>query len=224
MARQFISNRILPAVLFGALAFVSLSQLAQRLADPATELYSLRLAYSFLSIAYLTMLAVLFVFRRASIGQRASISAIAIAIGGTFTPLLIALQPHTINDWRVLTASDLLMLIGVLFTIYALGTLGRCFGLAAEARGLVTGGPYRVVRNPAYLSEFVTVIGMTLPLLSPLTVLIFAIFTTLQLRRIALEERVLSATFPEYEEYRSCTPALVPWPLLRQTQLRPGST
>src|SRR5262249_4210015 len=148
--------------------------------------------------------------RRTPISQRASFTTVGIALGGTFSPWLVAMQSHTIDDWRVLAISDLLMLIGVGFTIYSLGTLGRCFGLAAEARGLVTGGPYRWVRNPAYVAEFLTVLGMPLPLLSPLTITIFVLFIVLQLRRITLEERVLSATFPEYDDYRRRTPALIP--------------
>jgi protein-S-isoprenylcysteine O-methyltransferase Ste14 len=170
----------------------------------------LKFIYQLLSITYVAMLAVLFLIRRAPISERASLTTVAIALSGTFSPWLMAMQPHTIHDWRVLAISDLLMLMGVGFTIYALGTLGRCFGLAAEARGLVTGGPYRWVRNPAYVAEFLTVLGIILPLMSPLTITIFALFIVLQLHRITLEERVLSATFPEYDDYRRRTPALIP--------------
>jgi protein-S-isoprenylcysteine O-methyltransferase Ste14 len=76
----------------------------------------------------------------------------------------------------------------------------------------VTDGAYRVVRHPVYLGEFVTMSGALLPVLAPLTALIFVGFCLLQGWRALLEEDVLSSTFPEYTAYRERTPALVPWP------------
>jgi protein-S-isoprenylcysteine O-methyltransferase Ste14 len=213
---RFMIDRVLPACLFGMLGFMSVSQLVQHWTDPG-NLQLLKVAHGLLSIIFAAMVAVLFVIRRPPVGQRASPLAIAIAIGGSFLPWLIVAQPPTIDDWRVLAFSDLLMIIGVAFTIYSLGTLGRCFGIAPEARGLVTSGAYRWVRNPAYLAEFLTVTGGALPLVAPLTICLFAAFCFLQVRRMALEEAVMAATFAEYAEYRQRTPALVPWRLLRLT-------
>jgi protein-S-isoprenylcysteine O-methyltransferase Ste14 len=62
------------------------------------------------------------------------------------------------------------------------------------------------------LGEFVAMFGAVLPLLAPLTVLIFALFSLLQATRMILEERVLATTFPEYAAYRLRTPAMLPWP------------
>jgi protein-S-isoprenylcysteine O-methyltransferase Ste14 len=215
-AVQYVTDRVLPPCLFVVLSFISLNRLAQYWAAPA-EFHILKLGHEVLSIIFAVMIAALFVIRRPPIGQRPSLLAKAIAMSGAFIPWVIFAQPSTIDDWRVLALSNLLMVIGLVFTIYSLGTLGRCFGIAPEARGLVTSGPYRWVRNPAYLAEFATVIGGTLPLLAPLTTLVFTIFVLLQLRRMALEETVLAATFPEYADYRRRTPALVPWRLLRLT-------
>jgi protein-S-isoprenylcysteine O-methyltransferase Ste14 len=106
----------------------------------------------------------------------------------------------------------LLVGIGLAFSIYALGALRFYFGLAPEARGLVTGGAYRIVRHPVYLGEFVAMCGALLPVLAPWTVLIFATFCGLQACRAALEESVLSQTFADYAAYRLRTPALLPWP------------
>jgi protein-S-isoprenylcysteine O-methyltransferase Ste14 len=212
-ATRFLLDRVIPASLFGCIGLLALIRLGQSWTDPQVELQYMKLGHAILSIVFMAILATLFVIRRAPIGQRASPLAKAAAMGGTFISWVILAQPPTIDDVRVLALSDLLMFAGVLFTIYALGTLGKCFGIAPEARGLVISGPYRWVRNPAYLAEFVTVIGGVLPLLAPLTVLLFAAFCLLQLRRIALEETVLNATFPEYAEYRRRTPALVPWRL-----------
>jgi protein-S-isoprenylcysteine O-methyltransferase Ste14 len=192
-------------------------RLAQEWPDLTAELQYLQVGHEILSIIFIAMLAVLFVIRRAPIGHRAPLPAQIVAIGGTFIGPVILAQSATIEDWRVLTAGNLLMICGLLFTIYSLGFLGRNFGMAPEARALVTSGAYRWVRNPVYLGEFVTVIGGMLSLLSPITLIIFAVLCLLQLCRIALEEQVLSATFPEYDDYRRRTPALVPWHLLRSS-------
>jgi protein-S-isoprenylcysteine O-methyltransferase Ste14 len=76
----------------------------------------------------------------------------------------------------------------------------------------VTSGAYRLVRHPVYLGEFVAFIGLLLPVLAPLTLLIFSAFCLLQAVRARLEEQVLAATFPDYAAYRRRTPAVLPWP------------
>jgi protein-S-isoprenylcysteine O-methyltransferase Ste14 len=215
-----VADRALPAILFGLLCFISAERLTQSWTDSSSDLYVLKIVQECLSIVYAAMIAALFVIRRAPVSQRASLSARATALAGAYIPWIIFAQPSTIDDWRILAFGNLLMIAGLLFTIYSLGTLGTCFSIAPEARGLKTTGPYQWVRNPAYLAEFVTVIGGMLSLLAPLTILIFAAFCLLQLRRISMEETVLSSTFPEYDDYRRCTPALVPWHLLRLRPLR----
>jgi protein-S-isoprenylcysteine O-methyltransferase Ste14 len=122
------------------------------------------------------------------------------------------MQPATSQDWRVLALADLLLAVGLAFAIYAAATLRHCFGLAPEARGLVTAGAYRLVRHPMYLGEFVAYLGVLLPVLGPLTLLIFALFCSFQACRAALEERTLAEAFPEYAAYRRRTPAVLPWP------------
>jgi protein-S-isoprenylcysteine O-methyltransferase Ste14 len=43
-----------------------------------------------------------------------------------------------------------LIVVGHLLAVYALAWLGRSFSIMAEARRLVTDGPYAVVRHPLY--------------------------------------------------------------------------
>ena len=45
--------------------------------------------------------------------------------------------------------------------------LGRCFGVLPEARGLVTHGPYRLVRHPLYLGELAAMGGLLVASPSP---------------------------------------------------------
>src|SRR5581483_11096310 len=114
------------------------------------------------------------------------------------------------SDWRVLGLSAGLALVGILITLWSLATLGRCFGLFPEARGLVTRGPYRIVRHPVYVGELISGFGLLLPIVSVWTVLVFVAFVCLQLWRTRNEERALQVVFPEYAAYRARTARIVP--------------
>jgi protein-S-isoprenylcysteine O-methyltransferase Ste14 len=80
----------------------------------------------------------------------------------------------------------------------------------AEARRLVTKGPYAIVRHPLYICEEIAILGVLIPVISPLAVLIVLVHALLQLRRMLNEEKVLRATFSEYEDYAARTPRLIP--------------
>jgi protein-S-isoprenylcysteine O-methyltransferase Ste14 len=213
-----VFDRLLPALLFGFLALAKVRGLSQLLAlpnDPSLQAwltYTLGLGHGVLTLSFTLLMATLFLIRKSPVGGRANALAMVVALAGTFIMWIALAQPTTTHDWRVLALSDLLFGIGLAFSMYALGALRFCFGLAPEARGLVTDGAYRIVRHPVYLGEFVALFGALLPVLAPLTALIFAAFCTLQACRAVLEESVLSETFTGYAAYRQRTPALLPWP------------
>ena len=50
-------------------------------------------------------------------------------------------------------ASSVLILAGSFFSVVVIHRLGRSFSMMAEARALVTDGPYKVIRHPLYLVE-----------------------------------------------------------------------
>jgi protein-S-isoprenylcysteine O-methyltransferase Ste14 len=80
----------------------------------------------------------------------------------------------------------------------------------AEARRLVTTGPYRFVRHPLYLFETVASLGILLQFLSVYAVLVFIGYMLIQLQRMKNEEAVLEKTFPEYKDYRAKTARVIP--------------
>lgn len=86
------------------------------------------------------------------------------------------------------------------FTIWGMVTLRRAFSVTVEARTLVTGGPYRLVRHPIYAGEALTGAMVVILRLSPLNAALLALFVVLQLFRSRLEERKLSRNFPEYRD------------------------
>jgi protein-S-isoprenylcysteine O-methyltransferase Ste14 len=211
-------DRLIPAALFSAITVPSLNRLAQAWIAPvdlsaqSRLMHVLDLGHALLTLAFMGLMTILFLIRRTPVGGRAAPLARVIAVGGTFIMWFAFAQPNTSDDWRVFAIADLLMIFGLAFAAYAFGALRGCFGIAPEARGLVTSGAYRWVRHPAYLGEFVMAFGGLLPVLAPFTVVVFGLFCLLQARRAALEEAVLSATFSDYAAYRRRTPALLPWP------------
>ncbi|HEX8968552.1 MAG TPA: isoprenylcysteine carboxylmethyltransferase family protein, partial [Chloroflexota bacterium] len=157
------------------------------------------------TIAFLAETVILFAIRRRGIaGQRATLTPALVALLGTFILNVVAYLPvDDATSTASLFASSAVIILGTLFTIWSLATLGRCFGLLPEVRGLVIRGPYSLVRHPVYLGEIVSAIGLLLAKPHPLVVAIFVAFVGLQVGRTVFEERALTAAFPE--EY----PALV---------------
>ena len=86
----------------------------------------------------------------------------------------------------------------------------RSFSLMAEARRLVTDGPYAYIRHPLYLGEAAAMLGLMLQFVSPLALGIAAVQLAFQLERMKNEEQILSEMFPEYSAYMQRTARLVP--------------
>ena len=101
---------------------------------------------------------------------------------------------------------------GSAFVLISVTVLGRCFGILPEARGLVTRGPYRHIRHPVYLGELTAAAGLVLAAPTPRNLALGAALLCAQLIRIRFEERALTAAFPQYAEYASAIPMLLPFP------------
>jgi protein-S-isoprenylcysteine O-methyltransferase Ste14/Flp pilus assembly pilin Flp len=109
-------------------------------------------------------------------------------------------------------AGELIAVLGCAWMLVAALALGRCFGVLPEARGLVTHGPYALVRHPLYLGEFGAMAGLLLASPSPRNLAAGAVFVIAQFTRMGLEERALTREFPEYADYAARTPRVVPSP------------
>jgi len=84
-----------------------------------------------------------------------------------------------------------LVSIAAVLSLVSLITLGRFFGVRPALRGLVTKGPYAVVRHPIYLSYLVADIGYNLQEWSFVTVLVVLAGWISLIYRIAAEEQIL---------------------------------
>jgi protein-S-isoprenylcysteine O-methyltransferase Ste14 len=165
------------------------------------------------TVIFLALVVVLFIIRRRRIeGERATLGPGAVALLGTFLLNVVAYLPvEDTTSTESLLASSVVVIVGTVFTIWSLATLGRCFGLFPEARGLVTRGPYRLVRHPVYLGELISAFGILIAKPQPLIVALFCLFVVLQYWRTVFEERALCDAFPvEYPAYRAGVPRLVP--------------
>jgi protein-S-isoprenylcysteine O-methyltransferase Ste14 len=119
-----------------------------------------------------------------------------VAIGGSFTVLLVRPATTTIAPEFLGVA---LQLAGTVFEIYAKVFLGRSFGIVAADRGVVVGGPYRIVRHPIYFGYFVTHVGFLLANWSARNIALYIVIYFFQISRILAEERILR----EDESYRA---------------------
>jgi len=111
-----------------------------------------------------------------------------VALGGSFSVLLVRPATATIAPEFIGVA---LQLAGTVFEIYAKIALGRSFGIVAADRGIVVGGPYRIVRHPIYLGYFVTHVGFLLANWSPRNIALYMVIYFFQISRILAEERIL---------------------------------
>lgn len=164
-----------------------------------------------LNLAFTLLLAMLFILRKPLQGARARPLEAIVAVMGTFTPFLLPNLTLTFDNPVMLVVSYSLVIAGLIWSIVALAALGRYFGLFPEARGLVTTGPYRIVRHPLYFGEIVVFLGALLPALSSGSVLLWAAWVGVQVWRTKNEERALEKVFPEYADYRTQTYRLVPF-------------
>ena len=80
----------------------------------------------------------------------------------------------------------------------------------AEARHLVTEGPYAVIRHPLYLAEEIAVLGVFLQFMSFWAGILFVAHLGFQIQRMRNEEQILRQAFPEYEAYMKRTARVIP--------------
>lgn len=138
-----------------------------------------------------------------------------VACAGAIVSVVALAPPTEAAPTPLLLAGEVLAVAGVAWLLASVLALGRCFGVLPEARGLVTRGPYRVVRHPVYLGEIAACAGLVLGALSPWNFGCLVVLCVAQSVRMGLEERALTREFPEYRAYAARTPGLIPWTAVR---------
>jgi len=134
----------------------------------------------------------------------------AAAVLGLGLPGLFVLIPRVETGPALSLASAALITVGMAASIYVLTRLGRAFSILPQARGLVTGGPYAVVRHPLYLAEQIATFGVMLQYAQPAALLLALAALAVQIPRMGFEEAVLRSAYPAYQAYAARTRRLIP--------------
>jgi protein-S-isoprenylcysteine O-methyltransferase Ste14 len=150
-------------------------------------------------------------------GGRAPVVANLSALGVFLASLLIFRGSSETSIALALALSGcLLALAGAALVLRSRAELGLAWSFvptAAESTGLVTTGPYRLVRHPIYLGFALLAMGQALAFgsWSALVIVLSGIVPTFAWRARA-EEKVLGRTFGEcYAAYQQRTKRIIPY-------------
>jgi protein-S-isoprenylcysteine O-methyltransferase Ste14 len=162
---------------------------------------------AWISTIYVVM-ALLSLVRAAPREARTDYQAWIALSGMVILPLLIQPLPRSAALTRPTPAGMAFEAVAVVFQSsglvlmqVALLCLGRHFGLLPANRGLVTRGPFRLIRHPVYAAWLVYAFGtlMVVPIINNLALL--ALTIPFMVWRINLEEELLDHD-PQYRAYR----------------------
>jgi len=204
--------RVGVAVWFFFLASFSVNQIMATGAATLDLLGWARLISSISLVSFFLMIAWLTLVRPRPVAQAPGGFARIAAVLGTWLFMLATpfLTRRADLGAGMLLLSASLILVGDILAVLILRKLGRSFSIMAEARKLVTHGPYSVVRHPLYAAEQLAILGALIQFASVEAVILVAVQFSFQLIRMRNEEAVLMRSFPEYADYMLRTPRLIP--------------
>jgi protein-S-isoprenylcysteine O-methyltransferase Ste14 len=109
-----------------------------------------------------------------------------------------------------------LMVAGIALRQWSILVLGRFFSTTVKiisGHRIVTNGPYRLIRHPAYTGSLLTLVGLGLSSRTwGGTLVIVALFGLVYNYRISVEEKALQAEFgQDYIDYAGKTKRLIPF-------------
>jgi protein-S-isoprenylcysteine O-methyltransferase Ste14 len=152
----------------------------------------------------------LILIRPPPISRQTRAAPVLTAFLGTYGVWVIAWLPPAHASVVLNVVSAGVSLTGEALIILAICRLGRAFSITPQARRLVTGGPYRLVRHPLYAAEEIAIVGILLQHAWWAALAFLAVHLTLQVRRMLYEESLLRAVFPDYDAYAARTARLIP--------------
>lgn len=121
-----------------------------------------------------------------------------VGLAGTYA--IVLFRPG--GNGHDLLVGQVLQLAGLALQVLAMLSLNRSIGMVPANRGIQTGGLYRLVRHPLYLSYVVAFFGYVLSQPSLYNVLVYSVAVVLWILRLVAEERFLlqDARYREYAE------------------------
>ncbi|MGH8614282.1 MAG: methyltransferase family protein [Gammaproteobacteria bacterium] len=163
--------------------------------------------YLLLVVISESLVALMFLIRRADISKSTSAAEWIVGIAGTFLPML--LRPSTVVILP--SVGSYVVAVGVFLQIGGLLSLNMSLGIVPANRGIRTTWMYRFVRHPLYASYVVTFSGYLIANYSILNVLIVCGSLVLMLCRIFFEERHLLADHAYQHYAQSVRWRLIPY-------------
>jgi len=216
-ARAWITGKVIPLAFWG----LFLISVASRIPDWVLLLVregwsltpALELVRHCLTLAFIALVGSTYLTRIQAVGRARGASEILFpmfvflaGIAGVAVLILYRVPPRP----ALVLSGLLLACLGICVSLWALAHLRNSFSILAEARRIVTSGPYRYVRHPLYLGEAATMLGLCLTLGTVTALLFWAVINGLQLARARIEERKLERELPEYRLYREKTFFILP--------------
>jgi protein-S-isoprenylcysteine O-methyltransferase Ste14 len=171
----------------------------------------LKLSDQLLGLFYFGLIAFLCAIRLPRRSGRRGRGTVAASVFAAFAIMLIGVLPDRRSRPEAQVIGDVLLGLGMAYSIWALFYLRRSFSILPEARRLVTSGPYALSRHPLYLGEGVAALGLLVTAAGPTAVLLAVAALGAQLLRMRWEESVLTREFPEYAVYARHVPRYIPF-------------
>ncbi|UCI07290.1 methyltransferase family protein [Mesorhizobium sp. B1-1-8] len=208
--RDFIGRAVM-ALYFTVCATLKAGTMIVALRDPNWSwARGISVAADFAALGFLVLIVGTTVARLPPVKTAQGIEPRISALIGCFATVTLIAIPRVQTLPQLELVADLITIIGFTLCIWCLWWLGRSFSITAQARRLVTAGPYQFVRHPLYACEAILLLGIVLRNPIWATVAVAAIVLAFQYRRMVNEEKVLRTAFPEYSAYGQMTPMLIP--------------
>jgi protein-S-isoprenylcysteine O-methyltransferase Ste14 len=215
MGGAFMSRltQIIASVFFLLLAITVASSVLPMVAGPQSTLSVAALFAKLCAVLFYSLLVWFTLTRAQPRAQAMGWQPRIMALLGTFLFMasLVWLKKHDDIGVAGHLISATLVAAGSALMIAILLHLGRSFSIMAEARALVTSGPYAIARHPLYAAEAIATIGVLIEFLSWAAAAIVVLQFACQMQRMRNEEKVLLGAFPiDYARYMARTKRLIP--------------
>lgn len=151
-----------------------------------------------LAISTLNAIVGLLLIIRSPLVRSGSISAICYALPGVVVAGVALKLSVPLESWPWMAQA--IFCSGVALTIAAFLWLGKSFAILPALRSIVSAGPYRIVRHPAYTGELLMVSACVFAVPGWMTASALVVAVPLVVLRIVVEERLLLQE-PIYVEY-----------------------
>ena len=145
-----------------------------------------------------------YAIRRDPVRRSKGVREIVIPLVGGVLPFALLWSspyPAVVSSMTFVNIIFIWMTAATCLTIWGLWTIRRSFSITVEARELVVGGPYRLVRHPVYLGEILTTCAVAVLRFSILNIALLLLFAAIQLYRSRMEENKLASVYPAYRDF-----------------------